>query len=332
MAKLRPDLRDLPVTDKTGWPWTLETASQEAFSSANVDWPIISIVTPSFNQAAFLEETIRSVLLQGYPNLEYLIIDGGSTDGSVEIIHKYVPWLTYWVSEKDSGQSQAINKGFTRASGEIMAWINSDDRYAPDALFNVARAFLQTDTLWVAGLVNKIDVHGRLIQPGKRQEEKLENWYVGAPYLQPGLFWRRGMWQRAGGIDEKLQYSFDYDLLMRFVHEQPFATWVEAHLADFREHPASKTCKHALRFMPERQAIYHRYPPKDIRLPGRFRIWKERRERKTRILMSLLGTIPAGQLLGRIFLATPWKFFTIDFLYWIKVRLLKVDKEKQIND
>ena len=97
-------------------------------SGETEDWPGITIVTPSFNQAAFVEATLRSVLLQGYPRLEYLVMDGGSTDGSVEIIRRYERWLAGWVSEKDDGQSHAINKGFARAAGEVVAWLNSDDR------------------------------------------------------------------------------------------------------------------------------------------------------------------------------------------------------------
>jgi glycosyltransferase involved in cell wall biosynthesis len=323
----RTDLPNLSPVGKSGWTWEQTTEPGAASLPAGRDWPKISIVTPSFNQADFLEETIRSVLLQGYPNLEYILIDGGSTDGSLEIVQKYAPWLAYWVSETDSGQSQALNKGFVRSSGEIMAWLNSDDRYAPGALFKVAQAFMAGNTLWAAGLVNKIDAQGRVTQPGRRQEEKLENWYVGAPYLQPGIFWRRELWQRAGQIDEGLQYSFDYDLLMRFVREQPFAQWVNAHLADFREHPASKTCAQALKFMPERRRLYRRYPPRGIGLAGRVRVWVKRRERQTRILMSLRGSLPAAELLGRIFLTTPWKFFSINFLYWVKVRLLFPRKE-----
>lgn len=106
------------------------------------DWPRITIVTPSLNQGQFIEETIRSVLLQGYPNLEYIIIDGGSTDGSVDIIRKYERWLAYWVSEPDNGQAHAINKGFQRATGDIGAYLNSDDYYQPGALAHVARTFL----------------------------------------------------------------------------------------------------------------------------------------------------------------------------------------------
>ena len=103
-------------------------------------WPKISIVTPSYNQGEFLEETIRAVLLQNYPNLEYFIMDGGSTDNSVEIIKTYKPWLTYWVSEKDKGQADAINKGFERVTGDILAWLNSDDTYEPDILKDMEKA------------------------------------------------------------------------------------------------------------------------------------------------------------------------------------------------
>jgi len=110
---------------RTGWPWTEET--DPAIYAGREDWPRISIVTPSFNQAQYLEETIRSVLLQNYPNLQYLVMDGGSTDGSVEIIKKYSPWIDHWVSEKDRGQSHAINKGLERCDGEWFNWINSDD-------------------------------------------------------------------------------------------------------------------------------------------------------------------------------------------------------------
>src|SRR5687767_11548136 len=119
------DLAAAPV-GRSGWPWICPGTARGQLVLAGSDWPRITIVTPSFNQAQFLEETIRSVLLQGYPNLEYIIIDGGSTDKSVDIIKKYEQWLAYWVSEPDRGQSDAINKGFEKATGEVFAWINSD--------------------------------------------------------------------------------------------------------------------------------------------------------------------------------------------------------------
>lgn len=122
-----------PPPDKHGWPWREETTPPS--SSPSHGWPRITVVTPSYNQAGFLEETIRSVLLQNYPNLEFIVIDGGSTDGSVELIRKYAQWITFWVSEKDSGQSNALNKGFARATGELVGWQNSDDYFGPGSLF-----------------------------------------------------------------------------------------------------------------------------------------------------------------------------------------------------
>ena len=140
-----PTLAELPTppAGKTGWPWTVETPPLPPARPDGSPWPRISIVTPSYNQGQFIEETIRSILLQGYPDLEYIIIDGGSTDQSVEIIKKYEPWLTYWVSEKDRGQAHAINKGFARVSGEIGGYLNSDDFYLPNALSAAAVSFIR---------------------------------------------------------------------------------------------------------------------------------------------------------------------------------------------
>lgn len=311
-------VQDLPETIKIGWPWTADNLTLDWAFAPGVQWPKISIVTPSYNQAQYLEETIRSVLLQGYPNLEYIIIDGGSTDGSLEIIKKYAPWLDYWVSEKDAGQSQAINKGFAHSSGEIMAWINSDDSYMPGALYHVAKAFQDNKTLWVAGSVDRIDAEGKILIPGKHYEQSLENWYVGAPYLQPGIFWSRALWEKAGLLDESLNYSFDYDLLMRFIQHQPFAHLVDQHLANFRIHAESKSGKDQLKFMPERQQIYRRHPLRNFNFKQRVYIWKMRRERKSRIYMGLIEEMPFFRILWKIFWTSPWFFTRVNFLYWVK--------------
>src|SRR5437773_6556922 len=161
-----PRLAELPPPSagRTGWPWTQESGWWADSRRRAMAWPRISVITPSFNQGQFLEETIRSVLLQGYPNLDYIIIDGGSTDGSVEVVKKYEPWLTYWVSEPDRGQSHAINKGWQRAHGDVLAWLNSDDTYNPDALRCAAEALQQNPA---AGMVysdmNYIDVSSNVI-------------------------------------------------------------------------------------------------------------------------------------------------------------------------
>ncbi|GAI34604.1 unnamed protein product, partial [marine sediment metagenome] len=128
-----------PPAGKTGWPWIEESPQLPDTLPDGSLWPRVSIITPSYNQGQFIEETIRSVLLQGYANLEYIIMDGGSTDDSVEIIRKYEPWLTYWVSEPDRGQAHAIDKGFARSTGEILAWLNSDDTYLPGAIAKSVR-------------------------------------------------------------------------------------------------------------------------------------------------------------------------------------------------
>ena len=143
-----PRLLELPQTldGKNGWPWTEETVPAELEQTSG-SLPSISVVTPSYNQAAFLEETIRSVLLQGYPNLEYLVMDGGSSDGSVEIIKKYEKYLAYWTSQKDAGPSDAIRKGFEKATGSILAYLNSDDLYLPGTLHHLVNRLRTTGAL-----------------------------------------------------------------------------------------------------------------------------------------------------------------------------------------
>lgn len=155
-----PTLTDLPSPPpgKTGWPWTNESLPLPPTMPDGTAWPRVSIVTPSYNQGQFIEETIRSVLLQGYPNLEYIIMDGASTDCSVEIIRKYEPWLAYWVSEKDKGQTVAINKGWHHSTGEVLAYLNSDDTLEPDAVVRAVTALEQdSQSDFVFGSCNLID-------------------------------------------------------------------------------------------------------------------------------------------------------------------------------
>ena len=187
-----------------------------------MQFPKISIITPSYNQAEFIEETIESVLSQRYPNLEYIIMDGGSTDGSVEIIKKYEKHLTYWESENDRGHAHALNKGFARSTGNIMAWINSDDKYLPLAFKTIAEVYAQVPEIeWTVGLYSNFDRDGALMGGNNITRAVYKNIYS---YLfndlhiqQESVFWRRSLWEKAGSkISEDVHYMIDTELWCRF--------------------------------------------------------------------------------------------------------------------
>lgn len=185
-------------------------------------FPRVSIITPSYNQAVFLEETIRSVLDQGYPNLEYMIVDGGSTDGSVEIIQKYADRLAWWVSERDKGQGEAINKGFQRATGEIIGWINSDDYYLPGAINSAVRALEdQPECGMVFGDVLSIDGVGQPINIMTYGDWGLEELMQFKIIGQPSVFMRREVLQRAGYLDLSYHYLLDHELWLRVAQQAP---------------------------------------------------------------------------------------------------------------
>lgn len=175
-------------------------------------------MTPSFNQAAYLEETILSVTGQGYPNLEYIVIDGGSTDGSVDIIKKYSDRITYWVSERDQGMYHAIQKGFEQSTGEIMGWINSDDILHRKSLFVVAELFSIPGVNWVQGLPNVIDEKGRIVRAlnfGPWSQIRLFTDEI--CIQQESTFWSRDLWNRAGGkISTQYKVAGDFELWSRF--------------------------------------------------------------------------------------------------------------------
>ncbi|MBI3159731.1 MAG: glycosyltransferase [Chloroflexi bacterium] len=204
--------------------------------------PLVSIVTPSYNQARFLEATIQSVLGQSYPNIEYIVIDGGSTDGSPDVIRRYADRLAYWVSEPDGGQTDAINKGFARATGEILAWLNSDDTYRPETVAEAA-AFLQThpEVGLVYGDADFIDEHGQVIGrfPAARTDlARLRRGYVHIP--QQAAFWRAALWRQVGPLDTSFTFAMDYDLWVRLARISQIRyhprVW-----ASFRLHGGSKT-------------------------------------------------------------------------------------------
>lgn len=233
-------------------------------------WPKVSIVTPSLNQAEFIEETIRSVLLQGYPNLEYLVIDGGSTDGSIEIIQKYAPWLAYWVSETDRGQSEAINKGFQHSTGEIMAWLNSDDIYYPNALGTAASSLLQSESEILIGSKNKVRVQEGQSQFVSRASPhsgpsihafpifsngRVENFQ----FIQSSMFWRRSIWRKTGELDERYHYSMDREWCLRALANGAALLTSEYVLSRMALHIGSKTEEHEVDFVIERALMYSRF-------------------------------------------------------------------------
>jgi glycosyltransferase involved in cell wall biosynthesis len=201
--------------------------------------PRISVVTPSFNQGEFLEATLRAVITQGYPDLEYVVIDGGSSDESVSIIERYEADLAYWVSEPDQGHSHALNKGFSQTTGEIMCWINSSDLHYPWTLETVAEIFSQLPQVdWITGTSSMFDVHGRLkvvaAAPGVNVYDILAGDYRGIQ--QESVFWRRSLWDRAGGrLDQTLTCAGDLDLWLRFFRLAALYQ-VETLLGGFRVH------------------------------------------------------------------------------------------------
>ena len=251
-------IEDFPLapSGKSGWPWT-EVALSIVPPNGD-EYPKITLVTPSFNQGEFIEETIRSILLQNYPNLEYIIIDGGSTDNTIEIIKKYEKHLTYWISEKDNGQSDAINKGLKISTGEIFNWLNSDDYYPPGALNKVAKLFADPKVEVVCGQSNIFNSERSFISPQSEGFDVDKNIICHSRINQPATFFRMNIIKELGTLSTQLHYCMDLEWWMKYLFAHGHKNILNTNdvLVNFREHENSKTINQADLFIKDKFILY----------------------------------------------------------------------------
>jgi glycosyltransferase involved in cell wall biosynthesis len=282
MPSLKPKSFPPPLFGQSGWMWSNKTFQIMEGTQNSQRYPKISIVTPSLNQGRFLETTIRSVLLQSYPNLEYIIIDGGSNDNSMSIIRKYSPWLKYWVSETDRGQAHALNKGFDQASGDIHAYINSDDYFEPGALSACASAYNKGHH-WIVGRV-RCWQEGIGYWPFPQLPSKtFAKWFLSCPIPQAGCFWSAELHHEMGQFREDLNYIIDYEfwLRFRFIKKiKPFL--IDQPIAVYRIHSQSKTVAEGSEFAHESNIIREQYKYR-LTCIQRGWLWVARWNRRARI-------------------------------------------------
>jgi GT2 family glycosyltransferase len=245
-----------PPFGRRGWPWY--SPDQPPADAAG--GPLVTIVTPSFNQGEYIEACLRSVLLQDYPHLEYLVIDGGSQDNTLAVLERYAPWLSGWVSEPDDGQAAAINKGMARSSGSILGWLNADDLYEPGAI-SAAVAALEANPEAALLFGNAVEIGadgGRLGQTRQRPAVTRQTLLTQGTLPQPATLFRRVAWLAAGGLDERLHYCLDWELWLRLLAAGP-ALWLDQALAQIRVHAAAKTGSADRRFLDELAEVIRRH-------------------------------------------------------------------------
>lgn len=266
-----PRIHELPAPPEGlhGWPWDEAPEPLPDCAPDGNAWPAISLITPSYNQGQYIEETIRSILLQGYPNLEYFIIDGGSTDATVDIIRKYESWLDGWVSERDKGQSDAINKGFAKCSGRIFNWICSDDLLTPGALGTVAREFLNGDCDVLAGAC--FCQYDDEPEKSELRPAGAGNWEE-TPYIsgiwQPSCYFSRSMLEREELLLRDLHYCMDRELWCYFFKRSARWKWSEKSLSHYRFTGANKSVTGREKIIAEIARIFSDHEKSSAALPG----------------------------------------------------------------
>jgi len=279
--------------------------------------PTISIVTPSLNQATFLEATIRSVLDQAYPSLEYVVIDGGSNDGSLDVISKYATRLSYWESERDRGHGHALNKGFSHTTGEIMAWLNSDDKYFPWTLSVVGEVFSQfPEVEWIMGTNACWDERDRVVLT-RHNQKNIYDFLLGRYgwIQQESVFWRRSLWERAGGyIDENYRFMVDGELWCRFFLEAKLWS-VSAVLGGWRGHDANRGIVHHSECLAEMARALTRLEercPERIRRAAQQLKWITRLRGDNGVLRAIAARL-MRRLFKRALLEAAYSRITFDF-------------------
>ncbi len=237
--------------------------------------PKISIVTPSFNQAQFLEDNIRSVLDQDYPSFEHIVVDGESSDGTLTILRRYGHLL--WTSEKDRGQAHALNKGFRTATGEIIGWLNADDLYAAGAFHTVSKHFADPSTSIIYGKGFEIDGSGsflrEIVPRGISAEEFIRYWRWKYDYAQPSFFFRRTVFEKVGFLDESLRFTLDHEFFIRLLLNYN-ARYVPTVLSSYRLHPESKTGSTLQRAIPPSIWELQRVSMRFWGTPGHLRFYR----------------------------------------------------------